>query len=314
MKAIVLKNFGGIENLAIQNIPTPTINKNEVLVRVKAISINPVDIKTRQGGAQAPQFKSDHPIILGWDISGEITEIGDTVTKFKVGDEVFGMINFSGVGRAYAEYVAAPEAHLALKPQNISHTEAAATTLAALTAWQAFDSFGKLRPTDKILIHAASGGVGHFAVQIAKHLGAYVIGTSSAANKNFILSLGADEHIDYKMVHFEEAVNDIDFILETIGGANFQKSVQVLKPFGTIVTLPSGHTQADEAAAKLKQLHACYFMAVYSSGHDMNIIAELLEKGIVKPHISHTYGFDEVAEAHLQIESGRTVGKIVIEV
>lgn len=135
MKAIVLKNFGGIENLAIQNIPTPTINKNEVLVRVKAISINPVDIKTRQGGAQAPQFKSDHPIILGWDISGEITEIGDTVTKFKVGDEVFGMINFSGVGRAYAEYVAAPEAHLALKPQNISHTEAAATTLAALTAW-----------------------------------------------------------------------------------------------------------------------------------------------------------------------------------
>ena len=151
-------------------------------------------------------------------------------------------------------------------------------------------------------------------MQIAKHLGAYVIGTSSAANKNFILSLGADEHIDYKMVHFEEAVNDIDFILEAIGGANFQKSVQVLKPFGTIVTLPSGHTQADEAAAKLKQLHACYFMAVYSSGHDMNIIAELLEKGIVKPHISHTYGFDEVAEAHLQIESGRTVGKIVIEV
>lgn len=314
MKAIVLENFGGVENLLYKEIEKPPIKANEVLVKVKAISINPVDVKVRNRQAPLAEDLAKYtPLILGWDISGEVTEIGNEVTQFNMGDEVFGMINFIGHGEAYAEYVAAPAEHLALKPKNITHVEAAASTLAALTAWQAFNSYGKLRPTDKVLVHAASGGVGHFAVQIAKDIGAYVIATSSAPNKNFVLGLGADEFIDYRSVHFEKVVLPVDFVLEAVGGINFQKSVQVLKPFGTIVTLPSGHTMEDELKAQKKQLHACYFMSVYSSGQDMKHIASLLEKEVLKPHVSHVFEFDEMAKAHLQIETGRTVGKVVVK-
>lgn len=314
MKAIILEQFGGVSNLLYKEIEKPQLQAGEVLIKARAISVNPVDVKVRSRTAPlADDLSIHHPLILGWDVSGEVVAIGAGVNRFQVGDEVFGMVNFVGHGKAYAEYIAAPASHLALKPGNISHHEAAASTLAALTAWQAFDSYGKLRQADKVLIHAASGGVGHFAVQIAKHIGAHVITTSSAANRDFVLSLGADEHIDYNAIRFEEVLSDVDFVLEAIGGDNFQKSVQVLKPFGTIVTLPSGHTPADEDAARLKQLHACYFMAVYSSGADMEIIASLLEKGAVKPHISHVFKFGEMAQAHLQLESGRTVGKVVVE-
>jgi len=314
MKAVVLKNFGGVENLLYKEIEKPLIKTNEVLVKVKAISINPVDVKVRNRQAPlAEDLAKYDPLVLGWDISGEVTEIGTEVTQFNMGDEVFGMVNFVGHGKAYAEYVAAPAEHLARKPNNISHVEAAASTLAALTAWQAFNSYGKLRPTDNVLIHAASGGVGHFAVQIAKDMGAYVVATSSAPNRDFVLGLGADEFIDYRRVRFEEVAPLADFVLEAIGGANFQKSVQVLKPFGTIVALPSGHTMEDELKAQEKQLHACYFMSVYSSGQDMQHIASLLEKEVLKPHVSDVFGFDKIADAHLQIETGRTVGKIVIK-
>jgi len=314
MKAIVLEKFGPAENLLYKEIPKPEIKPHEVLIKVKAISINPVDVKVRSQQAPLAEalIKYD-PLILGWDLSGEVTEIGTEVSKFQVGDAVFGMVNFVGHGKAYAEYVAAPEDQLARKPKNISHVEAAASTLAALTAWQAFDSYGKLRPADKVLIHAASGGVGHFAVQIAKHIGAYVIATSSASNRDFVLNLGADKHIDYQSTPFERVLSDIDFVLEAIGGANFQKSIRVLKPFGTIVGLPSGHTKEDELKAQEKQLHACYFMSVYSSDNDMEHIASLLEKGVLKPYISHVFQFDEMAQAHLQIETGRTIGKVVVK-
>ncbi len=314
MKAIVLEKFGGVENLVYKDIKKPEIKANEVLIKVKAISINPVDVKVRcRQALLAEELVKYDPLILGWDISGEVVEIGNEVTRFQIGDEVFGMMNFVGHGKAYAEYVAAHEGHLALKPKNSSHIEAAASTLAALTAWQAFKDYGKLRATDKVLIHAASGGVGHFAVQIAKHIGAYVIATSSASNRDFVLKLGADEHIDYQTTHFEEILTDIDFVLESVGGKNFQKSVEVLKQFGTIVTLPSGHTKEDELKAKEKNLHACYFMAVYSSGDDMQYIASLLEKGVLKPYVSHVFEFDDMAKAHLQIETGRTVGKVVVK-
>ncbi|MGM1428839.1 NADP-dependent oxidoreductase [Sphingobacterium lactis] len=313
MKAIVLEKFGGVENLIYKDIEMPEVKENEVLVKVKAISINPVDIKVRARQAPlAEDLASVNPLILGWDISGEVTAMGNEVTRFNIGNEVFGMVNFVGHGRAYAEYAAVPAEHLALKPKNITHVEAAASTMAALTAWQAFDSYGKLRPTDKILIHAAAGGVGHFAVQLAKHIGAHVIATSSATNRDFILQLGADEHIDYQSIRFEEVIRDIDFVLEAIGGENFQKSVQVLKRFGTIVALNSGYSEHDENRAREKQLHACYFMAVYSGNHDMQQIASFLEKGIIKPYVSHVFEFYEMAKAHLQIETGRTVGKVVV--
>ncbi|HEY1054497.1 MAG TPA: NADP-dependent oxidoreductase [Emticicia sp.] len=312
MKAIVLKAFGSVDNFAVEEIPQPTIQENEVLVQVHAVSINPVDMKTRSGKAMAARLKDENPIILGWDISGVVSQVGADVKDFKVGDEVFGMVNFPGSGKAYAEYVAAPAAHLALKPANISHEEAAAATLAALTAWQAFNTHIKIHPGNKVLIHAAGGGVGHFAVQIAKHFGTYVIGTSSAANKDFVLSLGADEHFDYKSKPFEEAFNDIDIVLDTIGGDNIERSFEVVKKGGTVITLPSATSEGVVEKAKAKGVNGFFFM-VQSNGEDMKQIADLLEKGAIKPYVSAVYSFDEIGKAHQQIETGSTKGKIVIK-
>ena len=313
MKAIVLEGFGGVDRLKYVNMEKPAIKSGEVLIRVKAISINPVDVKVRSGKAPLAKDLAGHnPLILGWDVSGEVAETGSEIRRFTAGDQVFGMVNFAGHGKAYAEYVVAAADHLTLKPSNISHIQAAASTLAALTAWQAFSCYGKLRSIDTVLIHAAAGGVGHFAVQIAKHIGAQVIATSSGANRDFVLELGADQHIDYRKNQFEQILDDIDFVLESVGGENFQKSVRVLKPFGTIVTLPSGHSADDELAAKEKKLHACYFMSVFSSGADMDFIGSLLREGSLKPHVSHVFDFDQIAQAHQQIQTGRTVGKVIV--
>lgn len=311
MKAIILTEAGGIEKLVINTLTVPVITENEVLIQVKAISINPVDAKTRSGKGLYGRLKENPPVILGWDISGIVTESNSPL--FKTGDEVFGMVNFPGHGRAYAEYVAAPAAHLALKPANISHEEAAAATLAALTAWQALVSHAKIKATDKILIHAAAGGVGHYAVQIAKHIGAYVVGTSSAKNKDFVMELGADEHIDYTSQRFEEATSAIDFTLDTIGGDNIDRSLEVIKTGGTIISIPSGLNEEVTSKASAKGING-YFILVESNGDDMKQIAALLEKGIIKSHVSKTYPFEQLPEAHSAIESGRTAGKIVVTV
>jgi len=212
MKVITLYEPGSIENLKIEEVDIPQISDNEVLVQVKAISINPVDVKSRAGKGVYGRLKDIKPLILGWDISGIITQKGKDVTDFEIGYEVFGMVNFPGHGKAYAEYVAVPANQLALKPASISFEEAAAATLAALTAWQALVNNAKVKSGDKVLIHSAAGGVGHYAVQIAKFLGAHVIGTSSANNRDFVLSLGADEHIDYQNQQFEDRAADLDFV------------------------------------------------------------------------------------------------------
>jgi len=314
MQAIILKEAGGTEQLEFTEMPMPDFQSDEVLIQVKAISINPVDIKTRSGKSLYNELKSRNtPIILGWDISGLITEVGSAVTQYKKGDEVFGMINFPGHGKAYAEYVAAPASQLALKPSNISHETAAAATLAALTAWQALVTHAKVTSGQKILIHAAAGGVGHYAVQMAKHLGAFVIGTSSAHNKDFVLSLGADEQIDYKTQQLEDSVKDVDFVLDSIGETTIDSSVAVTKKRGTVIVLPSGISEE-----KLKNLNRsgvnCYRILVESNGDDMKRIAGLLEKGIIVSHISQVFPFEKMREAHLQIETGKTKGKIVVAI
>jgi NADPH:quinone reductase-like Zn-dependent oxidoreductase len=311
MKAIELKGFGGVENLQLTEIPIPPFADNEVLVRIKSISINPVDIKTRKGKSLASALKDYHPLILGWDISGVVTETGKHVKTFKNGDEVFGMINFPGHGKAYAEYVSAPENHLALKPSGISHEESAAACLAALTAWQILKEKVKIKPNDKVLIHAAAGGVGHYAVQMAKYLGAEVAGTASGENRNFVLELGADRHIDYEKTAFEDALQDYDFVLDTIGGVYIDRSLKVLRKGGTIVSIVSGSTEGLEEKAASKGLTGSKFM-VQSDGNNMKDIARLLENGNVKSYISKTYPLDQVQTAHLQIETGKTRGKIVL--
>ncbi len=311
MKVIVLNNFGSVDELEIKEIEKPQIEDDEVLVKVKAISINPVDAKTRKGRGQAQRLKDEKPIILGWDISGEIVEKGKNAMDFKVGDEIFGMINIPGHGKAYAEYVAAPAQHIALKPSNITHEEAAASCLAAMTAYQALMIHGKLKKNDRILIHAAAGGVGHFAVQMAKNIGAYVIGSSSPANQNFLLNIGADQHLDYRTPNWEAEIDPVDFVLDAIGGDNINKSLKVLKKGGTIIGLPSGLSEdvTEKAAAQSK---TGIFFLVKSNNEHMQSIARMLQNKTIVPCISKVYKFEEIKEAHEQIESGKTRGKIIL--
>lgn len=311
MKAIILNGPGGVENLAIVELPVPEITDHEVLVSVKAIGINPVDIKTRKGKGLWSVVKEFDPVIIGWDLSGIVTRAGSKVSAFRPGDSVFGMVNFPGHGKTYAEYVAAPEVHLALKPSSVSHEEAASASLAALTAWQVLKYKAGIKKGDKVLIHSAAGGVGHFAVQMAKHLGAWVAGTASGKNKEFIMGLGADKHIDYEKQNFEDLLNDMDFVLDTIGGEYSDRSFNVLRPGGTIVCIPSGTSEDITQKASERGLNGYHFR-VQASGDDMKAIAGMLENGIIKSVVSKSFTFGEIRAAHLQIETGKTRGKIVV--
>ncbi len=312
MKAIILSEFGGIDKLLMTELALPDILENEVLIEVKAISINPVDVRTRSGVAMADHLKHNNPLILGWDISGVVAETGPKVLRFKKGDSVFGMVNFLGHGKGYAEYVAAYENHIALKPSNITHEEAAAATLAALTAWQLLVHYAKLKPGDRILIQAASGGVGHYAVQIAKYLGAYVIGISSAKNKNFVISLGADEHVAYDEQRFEDVVSEVDFVIDAFAKNSLYQSLQVVKNGGKIISLLPMVSEELLQKAKEKNVEVHYSL-VKSNGNDMGAIATLLEKGILKSHISKSFSFDKMGDAHIEMETGKTVGKIIVK-
>lgn len=311
MRTIILEQAGPAENLKLIETPQPKPQAGEVLVQVKAISINPVDMKTRNGKALYEQLKENGPIILGWDIAGEVTAIGENVKQFKIGDTVFGMVNFPGHGRAYAEYVAAPAEHLAHKPDNISYQQAGAATLAALTAWQVLTQQAKIQSGERILIHAAAGGVGHFAVQIAKYIGAYVMGTASESNAGFLKELGVDEHIDYKKFRFEEVVKDVDMIFDTIGGDNITRSFKTLKKGGRLFTIAGSVDEEKEKLAKAKGVKASRYM-VRSSGEDMEQLAKLITAGAIQPHVSKEFKLEDIQEAHKQIETGKTRGKIVV--
>lgn len=311
MKAIVLTAAGGVENLIIKDIKKPSLQQGEVLVKTRALGINPVDIKTRNGKAQYGQLSKEPPVILGWDISGEVVATAKDVTRFKVGDEVFGMVNFPGHGKAYAEYVAAPEAHLALKPAEISHQEAAAATLAALTAWQVLVHQARIRPGQHILIHAAGGGVGHFAVQIARHLGAHVTGTASGTKSAFLQKLGIDRHIDYTQEDFEDSSQQFDMVFDPLGGETTLKSLQVLKDGGTLISIVGGVKEELQNQAKERNIKASNYL-VHSSGSDMEELAKLLQAGSIEAEISHIFNFNLISDAHQQIESGKTKGKVVI--
>jgi NADPH:quinone reductase-like Zn-dependent oxidoreductase len=316
MKAYTLKENGGTEKLKLSDVNVPRIKSDEVLVKVKAISINPVDTFVRQNesslrGILKPA-KDEDTFILGWDISGVIEQKGNAVQNFKTGDEVFGMVNFPGQGKAYAEYVASPADQLALKPKNISFEEAAAATLTALTAWQALVTHAKIKKGDKVLIHAAGGGVGHYAVQIAKSFGAFIIGTGSSSKRDFVMKLGADEFIDYTKDKFEDKIKDADIILETLpGGDHLLRSIEAAKTGGKIISIKSSFEGEPAKKAKQKNLFT-YRLLVSSNGADMKQIAKLLEEGKIHSHISEKYTFADLPKAHQQIETGKTFGKIVV--
>ncbi|MFD9733773.1 NADP-dependent oxidoreductase [Umezawaea sp. NPDC059074] len=312
MKAITQQTFGGPEVLVVSEVDRPTPIQTEVLVRVHAAGVNPVDWKSRAGGGMAGVL-GDPPFILGWDVSGVVEEVGFGVTTVKPGDEVYGMPWFPRAASAYAEYVTAPSRHFALKPANISHVEAAALPLAVLTAWQALVDTAHVSAGQRVLVHAAAGGVGHLAVQIAKAKGAYVIGTASAGKHEFLKSIGADEVVDYTAVRFEDVVSDVDVVIDLVGGDNAIRSVGVLKPGGILVAVPSGLQEGVAEAAAKAGVRSSAFL-VEPDGAALTEIAGLVADGKIKVRIEAVLPLEDAGKAHELGEAGRSTGKIVLSV
>jgi len=311
MKAAIYKGIGGVEQLKVKNIPIPEIDSDEILVKTKVASINPIEVKTRNGNRYSePLLKHKHPI-LGWDASGVVEKVGENITDFKPGDKVFGIIGFPGFGKTYAEYFVAKEKHLTLIPEGVSFEDAAASTIAAITAYQALKYFGKLGPNTKVLIHAASGGVGHYGIQFAKHFGAEVWATASAPKEDFVKSLGVNHFIDYKTQKFEEEARDMDVVFDLIGGDYIDRSLKSLKPEGMLISIPSAtNAEVEEKAEKAGCVGVRFTLR--NKKEDMQAIADLLKTGELKPVISKRFPLDEIRAAHRELEKGHTIGKIVI--
>lgn len=308
MKAIRIHEFGGPEVLKLEDAPRPKPNADEVLIKVFATSVNPVDWKIREG-RRKEKFPTNFPLILGWDVSGEIEEVGSDIKIFRKGDEVYSRPDSTKNG-AYAEYVVVKANEVGLKPKSIDHEKAAAVPLAGLTAWQGLFDHGQLQPGQKVLIHAASGGVGTFAVQFAKWKGAYVIGTTSKENIDFVKQLGSDEVIDYKKEKFEDKLKDVDLVFDTIGGDTQKRSLKVLKNGGRLITTLKPENQEE---AKAKNIHIEGF-STQSRPDQLEQIAQLIDEGKVMPVIAAIMPLELAAEAQKLSEEGHTRGKIVLKV
>jgi NADPH:quinone reductase-like Zn-dependent oxidoreductase len=315
MRAVQQDSFGDSDVLQIRQVPRPAPLPTEVLVRVHSAGINPVDWQTRSGSGMAGVL-GEPPFTLGWDVSGVVAEIGFGVTTLAVGDEVYGMPWFPRSAGAYAEYVTAPARQFARKPATISHDQAAAVPLAALTAWQALVDTAHVQPGQRVLIHAAAGGVGHFAVQFAKYLGAHVIGTASGARRDWLIALGVDEVIDYTAVRFEDVVSDVDVVIDLVGDAhddNSIRSLEVLRPGGLLVAIPSGVSPALAEAAAAKGVRVTAFL-VEPDGLALTRIATLIAAGQVSVEVEEVFALVDAGKAQAHGESRRTRGKLVLRV
>jgi NADPH:quinone reductase-like Zn-dependent oxidoreductase len=280
---------------------------------VHAAGVNPVDWKTRAGTGMA-RVLGEPPFVLGWDVSGVVEEAGFGVTTLAVGDEVYGMPWFPRAAGGYAEYVTAPARQFAHKPTSVSHEQAAAVPLAALTAWQALVDTAGVRAGQTVLVHAAAGGVGHFAVQFAKHLGAHVIATAGSARHEWLSRIGADEVIDYGAVRFEEAVRDVDVVIELVGNAydkTSTRSLRVLRPGGLLVAIPAGVSAELAEAARDLGVRVTSFL-VEPDGPALATIAALIDTGKVEVAVEEVFPLERVAEAHAHGEEGHTRGKLVL--
>ncbi|MFG2639367.1 NADP-dependent oxidoreductase [Streptomyces sp. NPDC048370] len=306
MRAVVVEQWGGPEQLVEREVERPEPGLNEVLVRVHAAGVNPVDWKTRASGAL---IDWDALPIVGWDVSGTVEAVGPGVGNLRAGDEVFGMPLFPRQAGGYAEYVVAPARHLAPKPASLTHVEAAALPLAALTAWQALVDAADVQPGERVLVHAAAGGVGHLAVQIAKARGAYVIGTASAAKHELLRELGADEVVDYRKARFEDVVSDVDIVLDALGGETAERSLKVLRTGGRLITLPG----PDDVPAAPEGVRAAWVL-VEPDHLGLREITALVESGALRPVVDTVLPLSEAAKAHELGERGRTTGKIVLSV
>ncbi|MFF7345828.1 zinc-binding dehydrogenase [Streptomyces antimycoticus] len=308
MRVITQQSLGGPEVLTIVDAPEPRPLPTEVLVRVKAIGLNPLEALLRSG--EFPPMLGRPPFVLGWDISGVVEE-GSLTYRFRPGDEVFGMPLFPRAASAYAEVVSAPAVHLARKPASLSHAEASALPVVGLTAWQGLVDLGGVREGDRVLVHGGGGGVGHVAIQIAKALGAHVIATASGSKREFVEGLGADEVIDYTAVDFTEAARDIDLVLDTIGGDTVERSLGVLRPGGHLVTAVA--EEDTELVARYEAAGMRFSgIAVDPDPVALRGLVDLVEQGRLRVHVQETFPFERVADAHRLLDGGHLQGKLVL--
>lgn len=314
MKAVAIYEFGEPEVLKLIEMEKPEPEADEVLIKVAGAGVNPVDAKTRKGlGFVAESIKDSLPWVPGFDVAGVVEKAGNEVKEFKVGDRVYGRLNFQTATGGYTEYTVAKETDIAKAPENIELLYAAGVPVAGMTAWQGLFRVGSVKEGDRVLIHAGAGGVGHFAVQFAKMAGAYVICTASEINRSLLIEHGADEVIDYNKLAFEKVIEPVDFILDNMGFDVAERSLEILKKDGLMVTVPTiAAEKAKEAGAK-KGLKV-EGIKVQISKENLTNIAEMIDSGAVRVFVSQIYSLAEAVQAHRDIESGSTRGKIVLGV
>ncbi len=332
MKAFSIFRYSKTDKLKLVDLPIPKVKENEVLVEVYAASVNQLDVKIKSG-----EFKLilpyKFPLILGHDISGVITEVGSGVTEFKVGDEVYARPADFMIG-AFAEYIALNEKDLALKPANINFEEAASIPLVALTVWQALVAKSSLKKGQQVFIQAGSGGVGTIAIQLAKHLGLKVATTTSAVNAELVKSLGADVVIDYRKEDFEAVLKDYDFVLNSQDSKTLEKSMNVLKEGGKVISISGPPTPvfanafnlpwyvkfatkllSSKIRGKAKKSNINYeFLFMTANGKQLGEITNLIERGVIRPVVDTTFPFEQTNEALEYVASGRAKGKVVVKV
>jgi NADPH:quinone reductase-like Zn-dependent oxidoreductase len=315
MKAVAISEFGGQDKLQLMDLPVPEIENREILVRVKAAGVNPVDWKIREGYLK-DLFPHQFPVILGWDAAGIVESVGQEVTRFQKGDEIFAYCRKPIVqGGTYAEYIALEEEHAALKPESSSFEAAASIPLAALTAYQALFDAARLQSGETVLIHAAAGGVGGFGVQLAKDRGAIVWGTASERNTEYTLELGADRVVDYTQADFREAARSeypdgVDVVFDCVGGEVLKRSAAIVKKGGRLISIVDDPNQLDVAGIDSE------FVFVVPNHSQLSELSQMFEQGRLKTYLSEVLplGLQEVRRAHELSELGRTRGKMVLVV
>ena len=332
MQAALIDRYGDNSRVRLADVPVPAAGHDDLLVKVHAASVNPVDTKIRDGKLKV-LLKYRMPLVLGNDLAGTVTAVGAGVTRFKVGDAIYARLDKHRIG-AFAEYAVVREAVAAPKPVNLTFEEAASLPLVGLTAWQALIDLGRLRAGQKVLIHAGSGGVGTFAIQLARHLGATVCTTVGQRNVELVKQLGAELAIDYRTTRFEDVARDCDVVLETLGDELLLRSFQSVKPGGVVVSIGNTPTAAfarewglnpllvfviglmsRKAMAAARARGARYeYLFMRADGEQLRQIAALVEAGTIKPVIDKVFPLQQVREALAYSESGRATGKVVLQV
>ena len=332
MKAFIVDRYGNNDGVRAGEMPDPEVRGDDVLVQIHAASVNPLDLKIR-GGSLKLILPYRLPFVLGNDLAGVVVRVGSRVRRFKRGDEVYARPDQDRIG-AFAEFISIKEDAVASKPKELTMEEAASIPLVGLTAWQALIERANLKAGQKVLVHAGSGGVGTFAIQLAKHVGALVATTTSTANLDWVKRLGADIVIDYRKDDFETLLHDYDVVLDTLGGETLEKSLRVLKPGGKLISL-SGPPDPDFAKdigstwilrlvmrllsyrirQKAKRHQVSYsFVFMRASGDQLREIASLIDSGIIRPVVDRVFPFASTKEALVYVETGRAKGKVVVKV